>query len=87
MVIMVLLKKHVFLLHLISKIFNRYLYRNKKTLVDFSRRENKNFIEYMKVFNDTSGEFDTDKVANLIMKKWGKKVMPRSVADKKTNKH
>jgi len=41
----------------------------------------------MKVFNDTSGEFDTDKVANLIMKKWGKKVMARSGADKKTKKH
>jgi hypothetical protein len=50
----------------------------------FPRKEKKNFIEYMKVFDDASGEFDPDKVANIIMKKWGKKVMSSGVGSKKT---
>ncbi len=85
MVIMVLLKKHVFLLHLISKIQNKYLFKKKKRKenVRFFRKENKNFIEYMKVFDNNNGEFDSDKVANLIIRKWGKKVLSKNTGYKK----
>ncbi len=85
MVIMVLLKKHVFLLHLISKIPNKYLFKKKKRKenVRFFRKENKNFIEYMKVFDNNNGEFDSDKVANLIIRKWGKKVLSKNTGYKK----
>ncbi|CAF0956497.1 unnamed protein product [Rotaria magnacalcarata] len=52
-------------------------------LIAFDKRENKNFVEYMKVFDNSSDEFNVEKVANLIMNKWGKKTMPKSIGDKK----
>jgi hypothetical protein len=70
---------------LISKIQNKYLFKKKKRKenVRFFRKENKNFIEYMKVFDNNNGEFDSDKVANLIIRKWGKKVLSKNTGYKK----
>lgn len=41
----------------------------------------------MKVLNDINDDFNVEKVANLIMTKWGKKVVPRSVGNKKSKKY
>jgi len=37
----------------------------------------------MKVFDNTNGEFDSDKVANLIIRKWGKKFLSKNIGNKK----
>ncbi|CAF0860264.1 unnamed protein product [Rotaria sordida] len=50
-------------------------------LIAFDKKEKKNFIEYMKVFDNMKDEFNPDKVANLIMNKWGKKAASKNVDD------
>lgn len=52
-----------------------------------ARKEKKNFIEYMKVFDDGAGEFDAEKVANLIVNRWGKRTVPKGAASKRPERN
>ena len=73
-------KRRVFSLHSISKLTDEKSFdkwEKKEECFDnccfLFRKENQNFVEYMKVFDDPTAEFDAEKVANLIQKKWGNK--------------
>ena len=69
-----------------SKVLDQQSWPTRDGSTD-SRKEKQNFIEYMKVFDDNSADFDPEKVANLILKKWGKKSTGKSGGSKKPHEN